>query len=287
MKYLIKDMSALASGLKAWSRNPRVKAKVHADFRHNGEVRLAPIGYSAAASAQLGGDGCTLYIQAGCLLVVCCKACSWIEEAVCRFLADEKIISCGVEIVECPVIPRQFPRPLSAVRSVPNAPISRRAKRAAHSVAKSSKFTSVLEAVQTAARDAGAMLIVTDRALRSASVSNYIDPDYIYAALMALALAAKTNAGGFGLGMPWAEFLARNGSHDYSPHSSDATLQRFRRDYVVVHDGVEYLVEAHVCCGTGSGSDSARIYVAQPARPGKPVVVGQVGSHLPIHTRSH
>ena len=287
MKYMIKDLRAVAAGLKAWSRNPRVKGKVHADFRHNGEVRLAPIGYSASAAAQSGGDGCTLYIQSGSLLVVCCKACSWIEEAVCRFLADEKIISCGVPVVECPVSPRQFPRPLSAARSAAIAPARRRTKRAAHSVAKSSKFTSVLEAVQAAARDAGAMLIVTDRALRSASVSDYIDPDYINAALMALALAAKTNAGGFGLGMPWAEFLARNGSHDYSPHSSDATLQRFRRDYLVVHDGVEYLVAAHVCCGTGSGSNSARIYVAQPDRPGKPVVVGHVGSHLPIHTRSH
>ena len=287
MKYTIKDKSALASGLKAWSRNPRVKAKVHADFRHNGEVRLAPIGYSTAAAAQLGGDGCTLYVQAGCLLVACCKACSWIEEAVCRFLADEKIIARGVEVVECPVIPRQFPRPLSVLRTASVAPVRRRIKRVAHSVAKSRRFFSVLEAVQAAARDAGSMLIVTDRAFRSSAVSDYNDPDYIYAALMALALAAKTNAGGSGLGMPWADFLAGNGAHDYSPHSSDATLQRFRKDYLVVHAGTEYLIEAHVRCGTGSGSDSARIYVAQPSRPGQPVVVGHVGSHLPIHARSH
>lgn len=287
MKYVITDLSALASGLKAWSHKRRVKAKVHADFRHNGEVRLAPIGYSPAAAAQLGGDGCTLYVQAGYLFVACCRTCRWIEEAVCRFLADEKIIASGVEVVECPVIPRQFPRPLSIVRTSSVVSVRRRMKRVALSAAKPRRFASVLEAVQAAARDAGSMLIVADRALRSAAVSDYNDPDYIYDVLMALALAAKTNAGGSGLGMPWTEFLAGNGAHDYTPHSSPATLQRFRKDYLVVNDGVEYLIEAHVCCGTGSGSDSARIYVAQPARPGQPVVVGHVGSHLPIHSRSH
>ncbi|MFM8551197.1 MAG: hypothetical protein ACKOCD_02625 [Nitrospiraceae bacterium] len=287
MKYLIQDMDALAPGLKAWSRNPRVKAKVHADFRHNGEVRLAPISYSPTATAQLGDDGCTLHVQMGFLLVACCKACGWIEDAVCRFLADEKIIARGIEVVECPVIPRQFPRPQSLARSAPVPSVSRRIKKVMLSVVKQRRVASVLEAVEAAARDAGSSLVVTDRALRSAAVSDYNDPDYIYAALMALALAAKTNAAGSGLGMPWTAFLASNGSHDYSPHSSSTTLQRFRKDYVVVHDGVEYLVEAHLCCGTGSGSDSARIYVAQPARPGQPVIVGHVGSHLPIHTRSH
>ena len=280
-------MSALTTGLKAWSRKPRNKAVVHADFRHNGEVRLAPIGFSPAVSAQLGDDGCTLYVQAGFLLVACCKACSWIEEAVCSFLAGESIIARGVEVVECPVIKRRFHRPLSVSRSVPIVSTRRRVKKSILSVVKQRRFSSVFEAVESAARDAGPTLAVTDRALRSAAISDFKNPDYIYGALMVLALAAKTNARGCGLGMPWADFLASNGSHDYSPHSSDATLQRFRKDYLVVYGGVEYLVEAHVRCGTGSGSESARIYVAQPARPGQPVVVGHVGSHLPIHARSH
>lgn len=287
MRYVLINSSALATQLKAWSRKPRIKATVHADFRHNGEVRLAPIGYSPTATAQLVGDGCTLHVQAGYLLVACCKACSWIEESVCRFLAQKKIIARGVEVVECPVIRRQFPRPLSIALRSPTALIRRRVKKSAISVIKSYKFSSVLEAVKAAQRDAGPMLVVTDRALRSAALSDYNDPDYIYDVLMILAFAAKTNASGSGLGMPWTEFLARNGSHDYTPHSSPVTLQRFRKEYLVVHEGVEYLIEGHVSCGTGSGSYSARIYVAQPARPGQPVVIGHVGSHLPIHSRSH
>jgi len=287
MKYLIKNMNALASGLKAWSHKRHVKAKVHADFRHNGEVRLAPIGYSPAAAALTGDDGCTMFVQTGFLLVASCKACRWIEDAVCRFLTDENIIARGVEVVECPVIRRQFPRPLSIVRTSPVKLVRRRIKRADQLMIKVRRFSSVLEAVKAATSDGGPELVITDRALRSAAISDYHNPDYIYSSLMALALAAKINAGGSGLGMPWADFLAGNGAHDYVPHSSDATLQRFRKDYLVVHAGVEYLIEAHVRCGTGSGSESARIYVAQPARPGQPVVVGHVGSHLPIHARSH
>jgi hypothetical protein len=287
MRYALVNSAALATELKAWSRKPRIKAKVHADFRRNGEVRLAPIGHPQAVSAQLGADGCTLHVQAGHLFVACCKACSWIEEAVCGFLSSRRVISLGVSVVECPVIPRRFSSPWSVLRPAPAAHARRRVKKTATTIIKPRRFSTVLEAVEAARREAGSALVVTDRALRSAAISDYNDPDYIYDVLMALALAAKTNAGGSGLGMPWSEFLAGNGAHDYTPHSSPATLQRFRKDYLVVHDGVEYLIEAHVCCGTGSGSDSARIYVAQPARPGQPVVVGHVGSHLPIHSRSH
>lgn len=287
MKYVIQDIRALAPKLKAWARKPHIKAKVHADFRQNGEVRLAPIGYSQAAAAHLGNSGCTMHVQAGFLLVACSKACQWIEEAVCQFLAAQRIITRGVELVECPIIPRRIPRASSLHRLAPAAPVRRRVKKDIAQVVKFRRFSSVLEAAEAAARDAGPWLVVTDRALRSAALSDYNDPDYIYAALMALALAAKTNAGGSGLGMAWVDFLSSAGSHDYCPHSSDATLQRFRRDYIVVHDGEEHLIEAHVRCGTGSGSDSARIYVAQPERPGLPVVVGHVGSHLPIAGRSH
>jgi hypothetical protein len=282
MKYPISNPAKLASELKAWAHKRHVKAKVLADFRLNGEVRLAPVG-----QAQLGDCGCTLFVQAGHLLVACSKACHWIEEGVSQFLESQRVISRGVDVVDCPVVPRRFPRPLSAVRSAPDASARRRVKRAILSVVKSQRFASVLDAVRAAARDAGPDLIVTDRALRSAALSDYNDPDYIYDALKALALAAKSNVSGSGLGMPWTDFLAQNGSHDYSPHSSDVTLQRFRKDYLVVHGGVEYLIAAHVRCGTGSGSESARIYVSQPARPGQPVVVGHVGSHLPIHARSH
>jgi hypothetical protein len=282
MKYPIINPAKLASELKAWAHKRHVKAKVLADFRRNGEVRLAPVG-----QAQLGDCGCTLFVQAGHLLVACSKACYWIEEGVSQFLESQRVISRGVDVVECPVVPRRFPRPLSAVRSSPVTSVRRRIKRTVLSVVKVRRFASVLDAVQSASHDAGPYLIVTERALRSAAVSDFNDPDYIYDALMSLALAAKSNVAGSGLGMPWTDFLAQNGSHDYSPHSSDVALQRFRKDYLAVHGGVEYLIAAHVRCGTGSGSESARIYVAQPARPGQPVLVGHVGSHLRIQARSH
>jgi len=277
----------LAPVLKAWARKPWNKAKVHVDFRRNGEVRLAPINRSPSACFQLSGDGCTLLVREGKLHVACSKACAWIEEAACRFLRARHVITVGVKVIECPVIPRRFPRPFGHPRLAPLPPRRPRRKKIVHTLFHHRRFRTVLEAVEAARRDAGVWLIFTERALRSAADSDYNDPDYIYEALMALALAAKTNASGLGLGMSWTSFLHLHGSHDFTPHSSGGTLQRFRKSYVVMHDGVKYLTEAHIRCGTGAGSDSARIYVAQPERPGRPVIVGQVGRHSPIETRPH
>ena len=58
MKYPISNPAKLASELKAWAHKRHVKAKVLADFRRNGEVRLAPVG-----QAQLGDCGCTLHVD--------------------------------------------------------------------------------------------------------------------------------------------------------------------------------------------------------------------------------
>jgi hypothetical protein len=151
---------------------------------------------------------------------------------------------------------------------------------------KSLTYPTVVDACFAAERDAAGWLKIADRAKTSAKTSNFVDPDYIYEALMALARAAKLNANG-GLGMSWEHHLKMNGAHDYCAHSSEGTLGQFAKDYHIAYMGSSYCIESHIRCGTGNGCDSARIYVAQPRRPGQPVIVGHVGSHLPILARSH
>jgi len=148
------------------------------------------------------------------------------------------------------------------------------------------KYPTVESACLAAERDAAGWIKLTDRAKTTAKDSNFIDSDYIYEALMALGRAAKLNANG-GLGMSWEHYLKRNGAHDYCAHSSEGTLAQFFKVYHVAYMGNRYCIESHIRCGTGNGCDSARIYVVQPHRPGQPVIVGQVGAHLPILARCH
>ena len=149
----------------------------------------------------------------------------------------------------------------------------------------SQRFASVSEAVLDAQALAGKWLMFPKRAIATAGESNYAAPDKIHAALLALARAAELNAGN-GLGMTWESYMAKEG-FDFSPNCSETTLAMFPRHYAVQHDKIRYTIKAHVKFGTGTGSDSARIYLAMPASKGQPVIIGHIGSHLPISERSH
>ena len=284
---LIAPANDLTQRTRVWLRVPRNKAKVLAHFRAPDDIRITPIpqGSYIARGTVSTGAGCTLTVREGRLDVYCCPECSWIAQEICDMLQRENLIGKGAAVVECPKIETRAPahshRPACAAR--------RRARRkqakAGESALPSQRFSSVSEAVLDAQALAGKWLMFPKRAIATAGESNYAAPDKIHAALLALARAAELNAGN-GLGMTWESYMAKE-CFDFSPNCSETTLAMFPRHYAVQHDKIRYTIKAHVKFGTGTGSDSARIYLAMPASKGQPVIIGHIGSHLPISERSH
>jgi hypothetical protein len=279
---------ALMPSLKDWAHKRRNRSLVSVDFRQNDEVRLVPNTKSTPVNRYQGDYGCTLYVQSSFLRIACSDECDWIEKSVSQFLFKKRIISYGVEEVECPKVPRRIPQLVNKKGSATSAPNPyREKKKLKNNAFKNFKYASVIEAVKAASRDAGAYLIITERALNSAAESNFHDPDYVYKALMDLSLAAQENAKSSGLGKSWKTFLGARGSHDYCSHSSTSTLQRFSKEYSVSHDGNNYNIESHIRKGRGADSEAIRIYLSQPNKKGDPVVIGHVGSHLSTDMKSH
>lgn len=87
--------------------------------------------------------------------------------------------------------------------------------------------------------------------------------------------------------MSWAEFLGQRGSHDFVPNSSPDTIKRFYKEYHIRYQGEDLCIEAHIRQGNGSADECLRIYIVQPRKPGDPVIVGQIGAHLPTDERAH
>ena len=284
---LIAPANDLTQRTRVWLRVPRNKAKVLAHFRAPDDIRITPIpqGSYIARGTVSTGAGCTLTVREGRLDVYCCPECSWIAQEICGMLQRENLIGKGAAVVECPKIETRAPahshRPACAARRRAR----RRQAKAGESALPSQRFASVSEAVLDAQALAGKWLMFPKRAIATAGESNYAAPDKIHAALLALARAAELNAGN-GLGMTWESYMAKEG-FDFSPNCSETTLAMFPRHYAVQHDKIRYTIKAHVKFGTGTGSDSARIYLAMPASKGQPVIIGHVGSHLPISERSH
>lgn len=284
---LIAPANDLTQRTRVWLRVPRNKAKVLAHFRAPDDIRITPIpqGSYIARGTVSTGAGCTLTVREGRLDVYCCPECSWIAQEICDMLQRENLIGKGAAVVECPKIETRAPahshRPACAARRRAR----RRQAKAGESALPSQRFASVSEAVLDAQALAGKWLMFPKRAIATAGESNYAAPDKIHAALLALARAAELNAGN-GLGMTWESYMAKEG-FDFSPNCSETTLAMFPRHYAVQHDKIRYTIKAHVKFGTGTGSDSARIYLAMPASKGQPVIIGHIGSHLPISERSH
>ena len=87
--------------------------------------------------------------------------------------------------------------------------------------------------------------------------------------------------------MSWAAFLGERGSHDFVPNSSPDTIKRFYKEYHIRYQDEDLCIGAHIRQGNGAADECLRIYVVQPRKPGDPVIVGQIGAHLPIADRSH
>lgn len=286
---LLKPAKQLTSKIQYWVRIHRTRLGILAEYRPNGEVRLISASHPPLMSAE-NLYGCTLSIRDNSLIIACAEACAVIEEAVAEFLRKAKLIGKGRPAVEAEVFKRknirhdhEMGRPVSE-----EAKAKRRERREeVLSQRPPARFKTVLEAAQAAEQESAGWIVLTERAFRTASESKYVDPDYVYKALLDLGKAAKQNAQNQGLGMSWAEYLGQLGSHDYSPNSSSDTIKRYRKEYHVRHEDADYSIGAHIRQGTGSADECLRIYVAQPREPGEPVIIGQIGAHLPIADRSH
>lgn len=286
---LLKSSEKLLQKVQFWARLHRTRLGILADFRSNGEVRLIPASRPPLLDAD-NLDGCTLSIRDNSLIIACAQTCAQIEEAVAGFLRKAKLIGPGKPVETTEVFRRKNIRHAHEMgRPVSDDAKAKRRDRRDEAVADRppARFASVLEASLAAAEAAGTWLVLTDRAKKTAEESNYVDPDYVYQALVDLAHAARHNSDHQGLGVSWAAFLGQRGSHDFVPNSSPETIKRFHKEYHVRYQGEDLCIAAHIRQGNGSADECLRIYIVQPRKPGDPVIVGQIGAHLPIADRSH
>lgn len=286
---LLKSSEKLLEKVQYWARLHRNRLGILAEYRSNGEVRLIPSSQPPLLDAD-NLDGCTLSIRDQSLIVACAQACSQIEQAITEFLRKGKLIGPGKPAETTEVFRRKNIRHAHEMgRPVSEEAKTKRRDRKDEAVADRppARFATVIEAALAAKEAAGPWLVLTERAKKTAAESNYVDPDYVYQALVDLAHTARHNSDHQGLGMSWADFLGQRGSHDFVPNSSPYTIERYYKDYHIRYQGEDLCIAAHIRQGNGSADECLRIYVVQPRKPGDPVIVGQIGAHLPIADRSH
>jgi len=284
MRYFIKNGSFTDLLTVIKSALGRARDSVLIEARSAAEVRLVPIVASAGARVPLHSrPGCTILLKGESVLVQCAGACLWLEDKIASYLSKRGWVSGVKTLSECPRIERRavFHDHLAG-RAVSAEVMQRaRAERAAKRASRPRRFRTVIEAVRAALAKAGPWVVAVERALLSAAESHYRNPDYIYDLIVALGEAAKMNASG-GVDGSWKDNLYQNGRHDYVANTSKNTVEMYRSHYHVVWEGREVCIGAHVRCGNGSAQDLARVYLATPLKPGGPVILGHIGSHLPL-----
>ena len=148
---------------------------------------------------------------------------------------------------------------------------------------KMARFGSNLEAVEAAAAEFAGLLIIHDNALKVAADSDFEDPDFTYAALMALADIALRERN-YGLKSTRQAHLGKKG-FNYASGSSGSTLNKLRKDYTVLHEGERVVIAGHISKGV-KARRLLRIYFAWLPES-RSFLIGHVGEHLPTETNSH
>lgn len=146
-----------------------------------------------------------------------------------------------------------------------------------------SHFESNLAAVQAAAAAFPGLLVIHDNALKVVASSDFEDPKFTYAALMALADVALREQK-LGLKGTRQARLAEKG-FSYVAGSSDCTLNKHRKDYTLLHQGKAVVIAGHISKGV-KARRLLRIYFAWLPES-KSFLIGHVGAHLPTETNSH
>ncbi len=286
---ILKPAQELTSKIQRWVRIHRARFGILAEYRPNGEVRLIAATHPPLLSAD-NISGCTLSVRDNSLIIACAEACAEIEKAVTEFLRKAKLIGQGQPTGQVEVFVRKNIRHAHEMgRPVSDAAKAKRKERREESLSDRppARFDTVLDAAVAAAEAAGPWLVLHERAIKTARESHYLDPDYVYQALIDLAHAARHSSDNKGLGMPWADFLGQLGSHDFVPNTSSYTIERYFGDYHINYRGEMRCIQAHIRQGNGSADECLRIYVVQPRAFGDPIVIGQIGAHLPTAERSH
>lgn len=286
---LLKSSDKLLKQIQFWARLHRDRLGILAEYRPNGEVRLIRTFQPPLLDADNVG-GCTLSIRNNSLIVACAQACVQIEQTITDFLRKGKLIGPGRPVETTEVFRRKNIRHAHEMgRPVSEEAKAKRRERREEAVADRplARFITVLEAALAAEETTGPWLVLSERAKQTARESNYVDPDYVYQALVDLAHAARHNSDEHGLGMSWADFLGQLGGHDFVPNTSPNTIKQHYSAYHICYRGEMLSIQAHIRQGTGSAKDCLRIYVVQPRKPGDPVIVGQIGAHLPTDERAH
>jgi len=277
--------------IRNWIRIQRSKYNYNliADFISCDEVRIVnPINRTSISMENV--DGCTISLRQSTLMISCAESCNILQKKIISFLTQEKIIGKKISVTE----PEKFIRKNIKYAHEFGRPVSEEAKNkrkekslGSETETKHKTFKSVLDATIAAEEEAGPWLIILQRAKETAKDSCFEDPDYVYEALKHLAYTAKYNGDHQGLGTTWNKFLGELGSHDYVPNTSINTINKYPNDYYITYQGERYSIEAHLRKGRGLAKDCLRIYIVQPRKPGDPVIVAQIGAHLPTADRSH
>lgn len=277
--------------IQSWIRIQRSKFSPNliAEFNSSDEVRIVNSHCHNTLSVE-NIDGCTISLRQNVLMISCAESCDSLQRKIINFLTQEKIIGKKIFIPEPEKFIRknikhahELGRPVSD-----EAKIKRRDKTITHrSNSKENIFKTLIDATIAAEEESGAWLVLTERAKQTAVESCYEDPDYVYMVLKDLAYTAKYNCDHQGLGTTWKKFLGELGSHDFVPNTSSNTINKYPAEYHIIHDGKKLSIEAHIRKGTGLAKDCVRIYIVQPREPGEPVIVAQIGAHLPTADRSH
>jgi hypothetical protein len=148
---------------------------------------------------------------------------------------------------------------------------------------KPARFATNLEAVLAAAEVFRGLMVIHDNALKVAAESDFDDPDFTYAALMALADVALRERH-FGIKGTRQAFLQKKGFH-YASGSSGCTLNKLKKDYTVYYEGKPVVIGGHISKGV-KARRLLRIYFAWLPES-KAFLIGHVGEHLPTETNVH
>ena len=292
MRYKInKNQNDIMNKIRKWIKIQRSKLSPNlmAEFNSSHEVRVIDCHSHKSLSID-SIDGCMITLRQDTLIISCAESCIRLAKRVISFLKDQKIIGEKIQESETKEFQRknirhahEIGRPLSE-----QAKIKRKEKSGDQKALQIEKiFKTVPEAVTAAEKKAGAWLYISERAKQTAQESCYEDPDYVYKSLIDLGHTAKYNSEHNGLGTTWNKFLGELGSHDFVPNTSSNTINKYPTEYHIIHNGEKLCIQAHIRKGTGLAKDCLRIYIVQPRKPGDPVIVAQIGAHLPTADRSH
>jgi len=148
------------------------------------------------------------------------------------------------------------------------------------------EFHSVIDALRAAKNQFEGLIEVYDCALKSASDSQYSNPDKIFQTIEAIsevsrehfeAARAEASIG------PWEKAFEQRGFH-YKPKESEMTMNLHGKERDFAHDGKKTRMEKHITIGGGDRTNCIQIYF-EPNSETEKIEIGYCGPHLPYYSQ--